>query len=175
LNLHRSPKSEQSPEQCQLAASRAVAREKRRVCQKSTKAFQKDLNDDPHELEQFLMWIGKILLNLKTKLSRFEVTNEKLVEAYEQSSDTEAAEKFQPVLDGDADFIEGIIDKISELKVLKEAVERKHRESEARHNPSLDQRVREVQEQMKHLQSTSHSPEVASIWSQPSLGPMKPP
>ena len=26
---------------------------------------------------------------------------------------------------------------------------------------------------MKHLDSTSHSPDVANIWSQPSLGPMK--
>ena len=70
------------------------------------------------------------------------------MEAYEQSSNTEsaeAAEQFQSVLDGDADFIEGIIDKILELKVLKD------------------------------LQFTIHSPEVASIWSQPSLGPMKPP
>jgi len=153
-------------------------REKKSLSKEETEAqklLQKDLNDDPRELEQFLMRIGKILLNLKTKLSRFGATNKKLVEAYEQSSDTEAAEQFQSILDEDADFIEGIIDKISKLKVLKEAVEKKRKESEARHNPSLEQRAREVQEQTKHLQSTSHSPEVATIWSQPSLGPMKPP
>ena len=74
--------------------------------------------------------------SLETKLSRFEATNEKLVETYEQNSDTEAAEQFQSVLDGDADFIEGIINKISELKVLEEAVEKKKcKESEARYDP----------------------------------------
>lgn len=122
-------------------------REKESLSKEQTEAqklLQKDLNDDPRELEQFLMQVGKVILNLETKLSRFEATNKKLVEVYEQSSDTEAAEQFQSVLDGDADFIEGIIDKISELKVLKEAVEKKCKESEARHNPSLEQRVREV-------------------------------
>ena len=33
----------------------------------------------------------------------------------------------------------------------------------------------QVQEQVKHLQSTSHSTEIASIWTQPNSGPMKPP
>jgi len=125
-------------------------REKKSLSKEETEAqklLQKDLTDEPCELEQFLMRVGKIILNLETKLSRFEATNKKLVEAYEQSSDTEAAEQFQSV---DADLIEGIIDKISELKVLKEAVEKKCRESEARYSLSLEQRVREVQEQMKH-------------------------
>jgi len=79
------------------------------------------------------------------------------------------------VLDEDTGFIEGIIDKISQLRVLKEELEKKHREIEARHNRSLEQRMTQVQEQMKHLQSSSPT-DVASIWSSSSnLGPMKPP
>ena len=88
---------------------------------------------------------------METKLTRLEATNEKLVEAYDQGTDTEAAVQFQNVLDEDTDFTEGIIDKISQLKVLKEEVEKKRREMEARHNPSLEHRVTQVQEQVKHL------------------------
>ena len=57
------------------------------------------------------------------------------MEAYDQGNDTEAAEQFQTVLDEDTELTEGIIDKISQLKVVKEEVEKKRREMEARQNP----------------------------------------
>ena len=38
-------------------------------------------------------------MNLETKLSRLESTNDKLIEAYEQSNDNEGAEQFQGILD----------------------------------------------------------------------------
>ena len=152
-------------------------REKKGLLKEETEAqklLQKELNDDPREIGQFLMLVGKVLLNLETKLTRLEATTEKLVEAYDQGTDTEAAEQFQNVLDEDTEFTEGIIDKISQLKVLKEEVGKKRREMEAHQNLSLEQRVTQVQEQVKHLQSSSHSTEIASIWTQPNSGPMKP-
>ena len=60
------------------------------------------------------------------KLGRLEAINEKLVDAYDQGVDPEAAEQFQTVLDKDHEFTYNIIDKISQLKVLKEEVEKKH-------------------------------------------------
>ena len=149
-------------------------REKKGSLKKESEAqklLQKELTDDTREIGQFLLLVGKVLLkfNLETKLARLEATYEKLVEVYNQGIDTEAAVQFQNVLDEDTDFIEGIIDKISQLQVLKEEVEKKRREMEAHHNSSLEQRVTQVQELVKHLQSSSHSTEVASIWS---LGPM---
>ena len=44
------------------------------------------------------MGIGKVLLNLETKLARLEAMNEKLMEPYDQSTDTEAAESLQRML-----------------------------------------------------------------------------
>ena len=64
--------------------------------------LQQELSDDAQEIGRFLMVIGKVLLNLETKLTRLEATNEKLIEAYDQSNDTEAAEHFQQVLDDDS-------------------------------------------------------------------------
>ena len=96
------------------------------------------------------------------------------MEAYDQGNDAEAAEQFQTVLDEDTELTKGIIDKISQLKVVKEEVEKKQREMEACRNPSLEQRVTQIQEQVQNLQSSGHS-EIGSIWSQPNLGPLKPP
>ena len=121
------------------------------------------------------MVIGKVLLNLETKLTRLEATNEKLIEAYDQSNDTEAVKHFQQVLDEDSELTDNIIDKISQLKVLKEEAEKKRREIEASQSLSLEQRVTQVQEQVRQLQSGTPSTGIANIWSQPNLGPMKPP
>ena len=85
------------------------------------------------------MGIGKVLLNLETKLTRLEAINEKLMEAYDQSTDTEAAENFQKVLDEDIELTDRIIDKVSQLKVLKEA-EKKPREIEASQGSNLEQK-----------------------------------
>ena len=54
------------------------------------------------------------------------------MEPYDQNNDTEAPEQFQNVLDEDTKFTDGIIDKISQLKVLKEKIEKKCRELETR-------------------------------------------
>ena len=40
------------------------------------------------------LFIGKVLLNLETKVAKLETTNEKLADVYEQAEDTEAAEQF---------------------------------------------------------------------------------
>ena len=47
------------------------------------------------------MICGKVLLNLEAKLARLD---EKLVEAYDQNNNTEAAEQFQNILDEDTKF-----------------------------------------------------------------------
>ena len=77
-----------------------------------------------------IMVIGKALLNLETKLRRLEATNEKLLEAYDQSTDTETSEHFQQVLNEDSKLTKRIIDKISQLKALKEEAEMISREIE---------------------------------------------
>ena len=97
-------------------------REKKSLLKEETEAqelLQKE-NDDTQEIGQFLMLVGKVLLNLETKLARLEATNEKLMEAYDQGNDAEAAEQFQNVLDEDTELTKVIIDKISQLKVFKE-------------------------------------------------------
>jgi len=55
--------------------------------------------------------IGKVLLNLQTKLTRLETANDKLVEALEESEDTEAIEQFQGTLDKESEMIDDIIGK----------------------------------------------------------------
>ena len=113
------------------------------------------------------MAVGKVLLNLEVKLSRLEVANDKLIDAYEQNNDTEGAEQFQQLLDEDAELIDNILTKTSDLKVLKIELERTRKELEIR-NRDL------------HLtrEGSSHASDIhiASIWSQPSAhGPIKPP
>ena len=69
------------------------------------------------------MSVGKIILNLEKRLSRLEMANDKLAEAYEQNEDTDGAEQFQTTLDEDSELVDGIIDKMSQLKILKEELE----------------------------------------------------
>ena len=92
--------------------------------------------------------IGKVLLNLETKLMRLETANDKLAEAYKQVGETEAAEQFQTTLDEESELIDDTITKILRLKLLKEELEKRRRESERSPNQSLVQRVTEVQEQI---------------------------
>ena len=56
------------------------------------KVLQTPCTSDPVEAERLLMSVGKITLNLEKKLSRLEIANEKLAEAYGQSEDAVAAE-----------------------------------------------------------------------------------
>ena len=103
-------------------------REKRALLKEETEAqriLQTDFNDDRTEIRSHLLSIGKVLLNLEMKLSRLELANEKLSEAYEQANDTEGAEQFQLTLDEESEVIDGVIDKVSQLKILKEELEQR--------------------------------------------------
>ena len=62
------------------------------------------------------MLIGKVLLNLETKLSRLEVANDRLADAYDAGDDAEATRQFHVTLDEDVEFIDGIISKVSQLE-----------------------------------------------------------
>ena len=138
-------------------------------------ALQSPCPSDPMEIEQQLMSIGKIILNLEKKLSRLEIANERLAEAYEQNEDTAGAEQFQATLDKDSELVDGIIDKMSQLKILKEELEWKHKESEGRTDRNLERRLDRMQEQVSLIQSTHRSTDMSSIWSHPTPGLLKPP
>ena len=108
-------------------------REKRALLKEEAEAqrvLQTNVNDDRTEIRHHLLNIGKVLLNLEMKLSRLELANEKLSEAYEQANDTEGAEQFQLTLDEESEIIDGVIDKVSQLKILKEELEQRRRETE---------------------------------------------
>ena len=84
---------------------------------------------------------------------------------------TDAAEQLQSLLDDESDFIDGIIGKISHIKLLKETVDRKKREMEATQSQSLENRLTRMQKQVEQLQtvrsSSRPSHNLASIWTAP--------
>ena len=92
-------------------------------------------------------------MNLETKLAWLEAANDKLVNAYEQSEEIDAAEQLQGILNEESKFTDGIIGKISQLKLLKETVKRKRREMEATQSQSLENRLSRMQEQVEQLQT----------------------
>ena len=157
----------------------SCTREKRALNRETAEAdelIQTELSDNPRDMLKLTLSTGKVLLNLETKLTRLETANDKLAEAYEQAGETEAAEQFQTTLDEQSELIDDTITKISRLKLLKEELEKRHRESERSPNQSLVQRVTEVQEQINHLQSTQSATSLAGIWSQHTTeGSIKPP
>ena len=73
------------------------------------------------------MGVGKVILNLETKLSRLEIANDKLREAYDNGNNVEVAAEFHTTLDEDSEFMDNIIRKVSQLKTLKQEVEQKRR------------------------------------------------
>ena len=155
-------------------------RERRALIRENSEAdilVQTEFGDDPQEMLKLSLSIGKVLLNLETKLVRLETANDKLAEAYDQAEDTDAAEQFQITLDEDSELIDNTITNISQLKLLKEESERKRRELE--NSPTttgLVERVTQVQEQINRLQSTQSTTSLAGIWSLPTAeGPIKPP
>jgi len=77
-------------------------------------------------------------------------------------------EEFQATLNEDAEFTDSIIYKLSQLKILKEEVEKRHRLTNLRQNMRLEKSLQQVQEQIRHLQSTSRGMEmgISRIWSQ---------
>ena len=148
-------------------------REKRALLKEEIEAqwiLQTEWGEHPTEIGHYLLTIGKILLNLETKLSRLEAANEKLIEAFEQNNDVEGAEQFQLTLDEESEVIDGVINKLSQLKVLKAELERRRREGERRPSESIETRVTEMQEQVRliHTQQTTGM-------SLQSFGPLKPP
>ena len=96
------------------------------------------------------------------------------METHDQGTDTKVAESFQRLLDEDAEFTDSVIDEISQLKIFREEAERKRREIEASQSLNLEHRVTQVQEQVRLLQADTPTTGIASIWSQPNLGTMKP-
>ena len=128
-----------------------------------------EVTEDLTEIRRHVLVIEKVLSNLETKFSRLESTNDKLIEAYEQNNDNEGAEKFQNVLDKESELIDGILDKISQLKVLKRELEQRRQGSDGRHEESLGIRAEAQVRQM-------HPPEdITSSLSQQMYGPIKPP
>ena len=79
------------------------------------------------QIVKFSLMIGKAILNLETKFSRLETANDKLMDAIDVESDFEAASEFQTVLDQDSELMDNVINKVSQLKTLKEEIERKRK------------------------------------------------
>ena len=123
--------------------------------------------DDATEVGHHLLVVGKVLVSLETKLARLESANDNLIEAYEQSNDNKGAEQFQRVLDEECDLLGSIIDKISQLKVLKEELERRRRESDGRNRRSEETRA---SDQVR----TEQSGEIGSGLAPHTYGPIKP-
>ena len=90
-------------------------RERRALIRENSEAdilVQTEFGDDPQEMLKLSLSIGKVLLNLETKLVRLETANDKLAEAYDQAEDTDAAEQFQTTLDEDSELIDNTITNI---------------------------------------------------------------
>lgn len=124
-----------------------------------------EFTSDVTEIGRHLLVIGKVLLNLETKLVRPESANDKLAEAYEQNNDNEGAET---VLDEEGEMIGGIIDKVPQLKVLQGELERRRRESDGRHTVKLERATDQVRQ-------TQQVGDIASGLSPHMYGPIKPP
>ena len=142
--------------------------------------IQRDLGDiDEHQVIQLILSVGKTTLDLETKLKRLETANEKLVDAYEAGGNTESAKQFESVLEEDGELIDNIIGKVSQLKTLKEELERRRRDLESSHVQGFERRLTQIQEQVTSIQSshTSHPTEgLSSIWTPPlPVGSIKPP
>ena len=146
-------------------------REKRALLREQSEAeivLQTDLSENQSELLKLNLSIGKVLLTLQTKFTRLETANEKLIEALEQSEDSEATEQFQKTLDEKSEMIDDVISKISHLKVMKEETERKRKQLEGSQAP-----VQGVTESAERSQPPST---LASIWLHPPAEtPIKPP
>ena len=91
--------------------------------------LQRELTElnEHRKIDRYLLSISKAILNLETKLARLETANEKLIDALEQSEDTTSTEEFQFTLDEDAELTNEVIDKLLQLKLLKEEVEKRQK------------------------------------------------
>jgi len=108
---------------------------------------------------------GKILLNLEMKFSRMKLANDRVIKACEQNNDVTSAEQFQKELDEDAELMDSVLSRTSELKVMKEELERlrKTLETQGSHNTTVH---------TAPIDTTGVNS--ANIWSQSTPGPIKP-
>ena len=74
------------------------------------------------------------------------------MDTYEEESNSEDFAEFQSIFEQDCKFMDNVIDKVSQLKMLEEEVERKRRELDTNHIQNLEQCLTQVQEQMSFLQ-----------------------
>ena len=150
-----------------LKSSRA--REKRALIKEEGEAQKLLLEKHSNNLEDVIrlhLATGTILLNLETKLSRVELANEKVIEACESNNDTTNAEQFQKELDEDAELMDTMLSRISELKVMKEELERVRKTLETRSSNSFTVHTAPMGTSGVNL---------SNIWSQSTPGPIKPP
>ena len=83
---------------------------------------------------------------METKLTRLETANDKLADAYKAGGENKSARQFHATLDEDSEFTDNVIGKISQLRLLKEELERKRRELESSHTQGLEWRLAQIQE-----------------------------
>jgi len=144
-------------------AKNALSREE----QEANELLQQEMSEiNEQQILKYSLSIGKSILNLETRLTRLEEANDNLMDALEEE---DASTEFQSTLDQDSEFI----DKVSQLKVLKEEVERKRRELDTSHTQTLEQRLTRIQEQMSSLQNSQTSSE-QSHFQPPLVGAAKP-
>ena len=104
------------------------------------------------------------------------MANDKLADAYEAGGDNESARQLEAMLDEDSEFIDNIIGKVSQLRSMKEELERKRRELESSHAQGLERRLTQIQEQVTSMQSHRTTGELSGIWTPPlPVGAIKPP
>ena len=150
-----------------LKSSRA--REKRALIKEEGEAQKLLLEKHSNNLEDVIrlhLATGTILLNLETKLSRVELANEKVIEACESNNDTTSAEQFQKELDEDTELMDTVLSRTSELKVMKEELERARKTLETQSSNSFTVHTAPMGTPGVNL---------SNIWSQSTPGPIKPP
>ena len=144
------------------------AREKRALIKEEAEAqklLQEHHSNNLEDVIRLHLATGKILLNLETKLSRVESANEKIIEACDSNNDTTSAEQFQKELDEDAELMDAVLSRTSELKVMKEELERVRKNLETQSSNST-----------AHTAPISTSDvNLSNIWSQSTPSPIKPP
>ena len=139
-------------------------REKKALIKEAAEAqrlLQEKPSDNLEDVTCLQLAIGKVLLNLEAKFSRMESANDKVIDAFEQNNDADGAEQFQQVLDEDAELMDNVVSRISELKVMKEKLERvcKNLKAQSSHTqaPPLD----------------TSGVNIANIWSQSIHSPIR--
>lgn len=141
-------------------------REKRALIKEETdtqRLLQEQHGNTLEDVIRIHLATGKVLLNLERKFSGLESANDKLADAYNQDNYADGAEQFQQTSDKDAELMDNVVSRISELKMMKEEPERVHKIFET-HTQTTQK-------------TTIDTPGVnfASIWSQSTHGAIRPP